>query len=87
MPRAVRMMWRRDGDGEIYLYSPKDTWTKDLCDTPGTRCNTNAGMSLMRGAFKYPRNEWVHLGITGTHDHREFVYIMHSPEKKSHSCL
>ncbi|KAI8104897.1 hypothetical protein M9435_000074 [Picochlorum sp. BPE23] len=61
---SVRMMWRRDGDGEIYLYSPKDTWTKDLCDTPGTRCNKNAGMSLMRGAFKYPRNEWVHLAIT-----------------------
>ena len=67
---AVRMMWRRDGDGEIYLYSPKDTWSKDICDTPGTRCNTNAGMSLMRGSFKYPRNEWIHIAITGTHDHR-----------------
>lgn len=61
---SVRVMWRRNGDGELYLYSPKDTWTDDICATEGTRCESRAGLSLMRGAFQFPRNEWVQLGIT-----------------------
>ena len=61
---SVRIMWRRDGEGELYLYTSKDTWTKDICSTPGTRCESNAGLSLMRGAFKFSRNEWIHLAIT-----------------------
>jgi hypothetical protein len=61
---AVRMMWRRDGDGELYIYTQKDTWTEDICSTPGTKCESNAGLSLMRGAFKFTTERWIQIAIT-----------------------
>jgi hypothetical protein len=61
---SVRVMWRRNGDGEAYIYTNKDTWTEELCDTPGTRCESKAGMSLMRGAFKFDKERWIKIAIT-----------------------
>ncbi len=61
---SVRVMWRRNGDGEAYIYTNKDTWTPDICDTPGTRCESKAGMSYMRGAFRFERERWTKVAIT-----------------------
>ena len=61
---SVRVMWRRDGDGEAYIYTRKDTWTPEICDTQGTHCDSNAGMSFMRGAFRFERERWTKVAIT-----------------------
>jgi len=58
-------MWRREGDGEAYVYLPKAGRTKELCSTPGTKCDSDAGVSLMRGAFKFETGRWMKIAITG----------------------
>ena len=58
-------MWRRQGDGEVYIYAPKSGQVPDLCSTPGTECDADAGLSLMRGAFKFVKGRWMKISITG----------------------
>ena len=60
---AVRVMWRRDGYGEAYLYVP-NAQDPGFCHTPGTVCDYHAGHSLNRGAFRFRTGRWTKIAIT-----------------------
>lgn len=65
-------MWRKDGEGELYLvstsvwnrltrqYVPKDKQTPALCSTPPKSiCSSDWGLSIGRGAWKFARGDWT----------------------------
>lgn len=69
---STRMMWRKDGEGELYLvclrpwlllttqYVPKDKQTPALCSTPPKSiCSSEWGLSIGRGAWKFARGDWT----------------------------
>ncbi|KAE9396009.1 hypothetical protein BT96DRAFT_958351 [Gymnopus androsaceus JB14] len=43
---STRLMWRPDGEGELYLYAPKDKQTDALCDDPQSVCDAAYGFSV-----------------------------------------
>ncbi|KAI0263749.1 hypothetical protein BC834DRAFT_791831, partial [Gloeopeniophorella convolvens] len=62
---STRMMWRAGGDGELYLYAPKDRQTQSLCNAPPMSvCDADYGLSIARGSFKFARGSWTHLRQT-----------------------
>ncbi|KAI0303326.1 hypothetical protein B0F90DRAFT_1809563 [Multifurca ochricompacta] len=62
---STRLMWRADGDGELYLYAPKDRQTASLCNAPPLSiCDTTFGLSIARGSFQFARGSWTHLRQT-----------------------
>ncbi|THU92114.1 hypothetical protein K435DRAFT_216899 [Dendrothele bispora CBS 962.96] len=50
---STRMMWRKEGEGEMYLYAPENNQTPELCEDPQSDCNVEYGFSLGRGSFNY----------------------------------
>ncbi|EPS97702.1 hypothetical protein FOMPIDRAFT_110269 [Fomitopsis schrenkii] len=53
---SSRMMWRTDGDGEIYAYVVE---SKKFCDTPNLMCNDDGyGTSIDRGVFDFEAGAW-----------------------------
>ncbi|KAJ7272831.1 hypothetical protein C8J57DRAFT_260128 [Mycena rebaudengoi] len=56
---STRMMWRRDGIGELYLYAPKDKQTNALCSDSKSVCDSAYGMSVGRGSFSYAAGAWT----------------------------
>ncbi|THV06941.1 hypothetical protein K435DRAFT_710665 [Dendrothele bispora CBS 962.96] len=63
---STRMMWREEGEGEMYLYAPKNNQTPELCEDPQSDCNVEYGFSLGRGSFNYKRGEWTTINQTVT---------------------
>ncbi|KAK7037583.1 hypothetical protein VNI00_011075 [Paramarasmius palmivorus] len=63
---STRLMWRAGGQGELYLYSPKDKQTKDLCDDNHSVCDAAYGLSIGRGSFKFAPGKWTRLSQTVT---------------------
>lgn len=62
---SVRVMWRREGEGEAYLYVPRDVQHPSLCrQPPYTKCDPDSGISLCRGAFRFIPGAWHRLGVT-----------------------
>ncbi|KDQ18695.1 polysaccharide lyase family 14 protein [Botryobasidium botryosum FD-172 SS1] len=62
---STRMMWRRGGAGELYLYAPKDKQTPAVCSTPPRSiCAADYGLSIGRGSFTFARGNWTHLKQT-----------------------
>lgn len=70
----VRMMWRRDGDGEAYIYAP-DKQSSDFCTKyprcggwsgpiPCNFCDGRTGTSFGRGTFRFKRGEWQRISVT-----------------------
>lgn len=53
---STRLMWRKNGNGEIYLYSSnqKDLNVKKYNDG-------SCGVSLGRGNFKFYKNKWIDI--------------------------
>ncbi|KAF9036879.1 hypothetical protein BJ165DRAFT_1354279 [Panaeolus papilionaceus] len=56
---STRLMWRKDGQGELYLYAPKDKQTKALCDDPLSTCDAAYGLSIGRGSFGWAAGAWT----------------------------
>ncbi|KAI8970104.1 hypothetical protein BDF20DRAFT_104013 [Mycotypha africana] len=54
---TTRIMWRKDGNGEIYAYLPHNQ-RKDICDEDNNICNDDYGYSLGRGEFKFETGQW-----------------------------
>lgn len=53
---SARLMWRKKGLGEIYLYSPNQKYIKvKKYDT------NNCGLSLDRGFFSFYKNKWMNI--------------------------
>lgn len=70
---SVRIMWRRDGNGEVYIYAPEGKQGRDFCskyktcngkDFPCTVCNYKKGVSFGRGTFKFKRGQWQRLTLS-----------------------
>ncbi|CAH1787651.1 unnamed protein product [Owenia fusiformis] len=57
---STRFMWRGDGTGEIYFYSPTPQ-KPDFCSRPNIYCNFQYGHGLGRGAFRFQRGRWHKL--------------------------
>ncbi|KAI9570784.1 hypothetical protein HD554DRAFT_2018015 [Boletus coccyginus] len=58
---STRLMWRPRGDGELYLYAPKDKQSEALCADLGSVCDATYGFSIGRGAFNFTAGDWTHL--------------------------
>ncbi|KAI9481607.1 MAG: hypothetical protein EXX96DRAFT_608284 [Benjaminiella poitrasii] len=71
---STRIMWRDEGEGEIYAYLPQSTQRSDLCDNKVNICNPDYGFSLGRGSFKFTTGKWISVRQTLT---------MNSPGKKN----
>ncbi|KAK0492094.1 hypothetical protein EDD18DRAFT_1310997 [Armillaria luteobubalina] len=61
---STRMMWRKDGEGELYLYAPKDKQTDALCNDPRSTCDVAYGFSIGRGSFVWARGGWTTVSQT-----------------------
>ncbi|ORX54912.1 hypothetical protein DM01DRAFT_1406984 [Hesseltinella vesiculosa] len=60
---SVRLMWRKHGKGEAYLYIPPGS--EDFCETTdGVICNSDGyGSSFGRGDFIFKTGKWISLDI------------------------
>ncbi|KAJ7063641.1 hypothetical protein C8F01DRAFT_85895 [Mycena amicta] len=63
---STRLMWRKNGQGELYLYADKDKQTSALCRAPGSECNAKYGFSIGRGSFSWATGMWTHVAQTVT---------------------
>ncbi|KZW03325.1 hypothetical protein EXIGLDRAFT_246412 [Exidia glandulosa HHB12029] len=55
----LRLMFRKDGMGEVYAYLPEVDSNDVLLDIPGSVKDTTYGFSIARGAFTFPTGEWT----------------------------
>jgi hypothetical protein len=62
---SARLMWRANGAGEAYLYVPTSQ-ASGFCSTTGTKCDSAAGVSFMRGAWTFQTGVWTKIAYTGT---------------------
>ena len=53
----ARLMWRREGDAELYLYAPY-TQAAGFCERPNYHCNFDYGNSVERGCFVFQPGQW-----------------------------
>ncbi|OZJ06433.1 hypothetical protein BZG36_00553 [Bifiguratus adelaidae] len=61
---SVRLMWRANGQGETYLYVPRDQQDAELLSMPPkTVADTVYGISLARGAWYFKQGDWTRMGI------------------------
>jgi len=56
---SARLMWRTDGEGEVYAYIPQT----DLCNDSGIICNSDFGISVDRGSFSFPSGQWSRISL------------------------
>lgn len=67
-------MWRTSGEGESYLYIPKNVQVSTLCSNPLVICNSAYGYSVGRGKFNWDTGVWnsvtqiLHLNTVGQQD-------------------
>jgi len=63
---SVRVMWRENGDGELYLYANRPAQDPAICQMPGNYCSPDFGWSLSTGAFRFRRGEWSNVEVRVT---------------------
>ncbi|KAF5324676.1 hypothetical protein D9611_004090 [Ephemerocybe angulata] len=58
---SSRIMWRAQGDGELYTYLPPESpENKKVCNVPPfSECNGTYGASVGRGSFKFATGQWT----------------------------
>jgi hypothetical protein len=58
---SARMMWRKEGAGEVYTYLPHGFEENDVqCHVkPFSTCNPTYGASVGRGAFYFESGKWM----------------------------
>lgn len=82
---SVRLMWRRGGDGEAYLYVPSALQT-DEYKKKCTECNDQYGDSVGRGSFKFQRGEWnkieLRLKLNQPGKHNGVLQLSHNGKKE-----
>ncbi|KAJ3088823.1 hypothetical protein HK102_007839 [Quaeritorhiza haematococci] len=62
---SMRHMWRVRGEGEAYLYVPRDIQVPEFCRfPPQTVCNNAFGVSFSRGSFQFIPGQWSKLRTT-----------------------
>jgi len=58
---STRLMWRADGEGEIYLYANREAQDPNICKRSDSHCNPTYGWSLNRGSFSFKRGQWTNV--------------------------
>lgn len=58
---STRLMWRENGQGELYLYANRQAQDPIICETPPNYCNPDFGWSLNKGAFTFRTNAWTDI--------------------------
>lgn len=70
---SYRIMWRRQGWGEAYLYVPENMQAPDFCylpacngtfNQPCTSCDYSSGVSFHRGSFVFQTGQWTKLRLS-----------------------
>ncbi|KAF8801407.1 polysaccharide lyase family 14 protein [Phlegmacium glaucopus] len=61
---STRLMWRKKGAGELYLYAPKEKQTEALCSDPESICDAAYGLSIGRGSFTWAAGDWTRVQQT-----------------------
>ena len=57
---STRLMFRKDGAGELYLYAPREKQVDALCELgPLSYCNSVYGMSIGRGSWTFKTGQWT----------------------------
>ncbi|KAH0589491.1 hypothetical protein H2248_005236 [Termitomyces sp. 'cryptogamus'] len=57
---STRLMWRKNGEGEVYAYIPTPN---NLCSSDDVICNSDFGISLQRGAFGFVDGQWNRITL------------------------
>lgn len=68
---SFRIMWRRNGWGEAYLYVPQGMQSPEFCALPDcatkaqpcTLCDYAAGVSFYRGSWVFQTGKWTKLRL------------------------
>ncbi|KIK80505.1 polysaccharide lyase family 14 protein [Paxillus rubicundulus Ve08.2h10] len=57
----VRLMWRSEGQGEVYAYLPLNDTNKEilLAVPPGGQTNSDYGVSTGKGSWTFERGVWI----------------------------
>lgn len=55
---SARVMWRANGDGELYNYFPPEAHNDYCSFPPKSVCNPDFGDSIGRGAFQFKAGQW-----------------------------
>lgn len=55
---SSRLMWRKNGAGEVYAYIPTPN---NFCSEKDITCNSDFGISIDRGAFGFTNGQWVRV--------------------------
>ncbi|CAL1531327.1 unnamed protein product [Lymnaea stagnalis] len=85
---SLRLMWRENGDGEVYAYIP-DNQRSDFNSRSDVEVNYQYGHSIMRGAIKFRNGAWqtvteeVHLNTVHQFDGRVKFCVKHGSEAES----
>ncbi|KAL3894029.1 MAG: hypothetical protein SGCHY_005506 [Lobulomycetales sp.] len=59
---STRLMWRRNGEGELYAYLDRNGQGDDYCNAPPySSCTGGHGDSLGRGSWTFQRERWETL--------------------------
>ncbi|EJD35383.1 hypothetical protein AURDEDRAFT_130652 [Auricularia subglabra TFB-10046 SS5] len=56
---SLRLMWRADGDGEIYAYLPELPENDSPMNLTGSVKDPTYGLSIARGTFKFAAGQWT----------------------------
>lgn len=59
---SIRLAWRKDFDGEVYVYLPKSQ-NKEYFQLPGFRSNGKYGDSLWKGFLKFDHVNWNNVTL------------------------
>ena len=73
-------MWRREGEGELYLYAPYNQ-AEGFCDRDSYHCNFDYGHSVSRGSFSFIPGQWqtieerIKLNTPGQLDGKFLLFV------------
>ncbi|KAK7093274.1 uncharacterized protein [Littorina saxatilis] len=59
---SARLMWRENGDGEVYGYIPEHQ-APGFCDKPDNICNPVYGSSIARGSWRFKTGVWQNIAV------------------------
>ncbi|KZT26745.1 polysaccharide lyase family 14 protein [Neolentinus lepideus HHB14362 ss-1] len=57
---STRLMWRKQGEGEIYAYIPT---SNGICKDSNIICNSDFGTSIGRGEFSFASGQWNRITL------------------------
>lgn len=63
---STRLMWRANGQGEMYLYANREAQDESICEMPENYCDPTFGWSLNQDQFQFKRDAWTEIEETVT---------------------